>query len=40
MYSHVPNRGDQMVRYYGYYSSVFRDKRKKEDQDKTAPHIL
>jgi hypothetical protein len=26
--SHVPNKGEQMVRYYGYYSNVSRGKRK------------
>ncbi len=24
MCSHVPNRGEQMIRYYGHYSNVFR----------------
>lgn len=28
MCSHVPNKGEQMVRYYGYYSNVTRGKRK------------
>ena len=28
MASHVPNRGEQMVRYYGYYSNVCRGKKK------------
>jgi len=27
----VPNKGEQMVRYYGYYSNVSRGKRKKRD---------
>ena len=27
MCSHVPNKGEQMVRYYGYYSNVSRGKR-------------
>ncbi len=26
---HIPNKGDQMVRYYGFYSNVMRGKRKK-----------
>jgi hypothetical protein len=38
--SHVPKRGEQMVRYYGYYSNVCRGRRKKEDQDETVPHII
>ena len=29
MCSHVPHKGEQMVRYYGYYSNVSRGKRKK-----------
>ncbi len=33
MCSHVPNKGEQMVRYYGYYSNVARGKRKKADAD-------
>jgi hypothetical protein len=30
--SHVPDRGEQMVRYYWYYSKASRDKRKKENR--------
>ena len=40
MASHVPNKGEQMVRYYGYYSNVSRGKRKKEDNDELIPSIL
>lgn len=40
MCSHVPNKGEQMVRYYGYYSNVARGKRKKQDQDDLIPSIL
>ena len=40
MCSHVPNRGEQMVRYYGYYSNVLRGKRKKEEQDDVIPNII
>ena len=40
MCSHVPNKGEQMVRYYGYYSNVSRGKRKKQDQDGLVPCIL
>ena len=29
--SHIPNMGEQMVRYMGYYSNVCRGRRKKED---------
>jgi hypothetical protein len=31
MCSHIPDRIEQMVRYYGYYSNVSRGKRKKTD---------
>lgn len=40
MCSHVPGKGEQMVRYYGYYSNVCRGKRRKENQDKWIPCIL
>ena len=40
MCSHVPNKGEQMVRYYGYYSNAARGKRKKADIDDKIPCIL
>ena len=40
MCSHVPNKGEQMVRYYGYYSNVSRGKRQKENQDDLIHCIL
>jgi len=40
MSSHVPDKGEQMVRYYGYYSNVYRGKRKKQSQDEWIPCIL
>jgi len=40
MCSHVPNKGEQMVRYYGHYSNVARGKRKKNEQDELIPAIL
>jgi hypothetical protein len=40
MCSHVPNRGEQMVRYYGYYRNLCRGKREKQKQDDTVPYIL
>jgi len=40
MCSHVPNKGEQMVRYYGHYSNVSRGRRKKENQDRVIPCIL
>jgi hypothetical protein len=33
MCSYVPNRGEQMVRYYGWYSDVARGKRLKFVED-------
>ena len=34
--THIPNKGEQLIRYYGYYSNVSRGKRKKEKpEDKT-----
>lgn len=40
MGSHVPDKGEQMLRYYGHYSNVSRGKRKKEDCDELIPSIL
>ena len=44
MTSHVPNKGEQMVRYYGYYSpalrGISRGKRKKIIEDSLIPSIL
>jgi hypothetical protein len=40
MCSHVPNKGEQMARYYGYYSIVARGKRKKTDANDKIPCIL
>src|ERR1035437_8096104 len=40
MCSHVPNRGEQMVRYCGYYSNVSRGKSQKEGSDEAVPCIL
>ena len=39
MCSHIPDKGEQMVRYYGYYSNVSRGKRK-ETEDDGVPCIL
>ena len=38
--SHIPNRGEQMVRYYGYYSNVSRGKRQLAGRDDAVPAIL
>ena len=40
MCSHVPNKWEQMVRYYGYYSNVSRGRRKKQNQGEWIPCIL
>ena len=40
MCSHVPNRGEQMVRYYGYYSNVCRGNRQQENRDNKIPCII
>jgi hypothetical protein len=40
MCSHIPNRGEQMVRYYGFYSNVSRGKRKEAGTDEDIPCIL
>ena len=40
MCSHIPNRGEQMVKYYGHYSNVSRGKRQKEGKDDAVPCIL
>ena len=40
MCSHVPNKGEKMARYYGYYSNVARGKRKKKGQDDLKGSIL
>ncbi|MDP3012346.1 MAG: transposase, partial [Candidatus Hydromicrobium sp.] len=31
--SHIPNMGEQMVRYNGYYSNVCRGRRKRQKED-------
>ena len=40
MCSHVPNKGEQMVRYYGHYSNVSRGRRKKAQTDDQTSYIL
>ena len=40
MCSHVPNKGEQMVRYYGHYSNVARGKRKMMEEDELIPSVL
>jgi hypothetical protein len=32
--SHIPNRGEHLVRYYGYYSSVQRGRRRRQGREK------
>jgi hypothetical protein len=38
--SHVPNKGEQLVRYQGYYSNVCRRNEEMVDQDEVMPYIL
>ena len=38
--SHVPNKVEQMARYYEFYSNVARGKRKKTDADGKIPCFL
>jgi hypothetical protein len=40
MCSHIPNKGEQMVWYYGYYCDVGRGKRIKGDRDHLVHSIL
>jgi len=40
MCSHIPNRGEQMVRYYGYYSNVTRGRRKEAGTVDAIPSML
>jgi hypothetical protein len=40
MCSHIANREEQMVCYYGYYSNISRGKRPKEGIDDAVPCIL
>jgi hypothetical protein len=40
MCSHVPNKGEQMVRYYGYYNIVSRGNRKKQNEIERIPSVL
>ena len=38
--THIPNRGEQMVRYYGYYSNKSRGLRKKAGTDDEVPALI
>jgi|LGVE01.1.fsa_nt_gb hypothetical protein len=38
--THIPNRGEQMVRYYGYYSNKSRGMRKKQGKDNAVPALI
>jgi hypothetical protein len=37
--THIPNKGEQMVRYYGYYSNKSRGMRKKAGSDDRVPAL-
>ena len=38
--THIPNKGEQMVRYYGYYSNKSSDLRKKAGTDDHVPALI
>jgi hypothetical protein len=38
--THIPNKGEQMVRYYGYYSNKSRGMRKKAGIDDQVPVLI
>ena len=38
--THIPNRGEQMVRCYGYYSNKSRGMKKKEGKDDAVPSLI
>jgi hypothetical protein len=38
--THIPNKREQMVRYYGYYSNKSRGQRKKTGKDQEVPAII
>ena len=40
MTSPIPDQGQQMVRYYGFYSNVSRGRRQKEKADGLIPGVL
>ena len=37
---HIPNKGEQMVRYYGFYSNKSRGLRKKAGTDDQVPALI
>ncbi len=38
--THIPNKNEQMVRYYGYYSNKARGLRKKAGRDNDVPALI
>jgi hypothetical protein len=40
MTSHIPNQGERMVRYYGFYSNASRGHRQKENTDGLIPCVI
>ncbi len=40
MVTHIPTKGEQMVRYYGYYSNKSRGLRKKAGTDDQVPALI
>jgi len=40
MGSHVPDRGQHCVRYYGAYANAFRDRQRKREAEESIPTVL
>jgi len=38
--THIPDKNEQTVRYYGFYSNKMRGQRKKKNQDDVIPNII
>jgi hypothetical protein len=38
--THIPNKGEQLVRYYGYYSNKSHGLRKKIDNDRQVSNVV
>jgi hypothetical protein len=38
--THIPNKGEQMVRYYGYYSNKSRGMHKKDGSNDQVPALV
>jgi len=38
--SHIPDKGQVMIRYYGLYSNAHRGKKRKESEDSALPSVI